>query len=419
MVIDVGIEPNEQTLANPFLKKEDQRDKARQILTGGHSQDLIKDAALYEAVADSSAIEVYAADQRGHKYPAVYVSRYGLSQEVEPNAIAFRQGFARFSITALSPGVYTVVVKASGYMPASKSATVTAGGKTTIAFLLVPKDVKEGGKPSKQPEGGADAGWILPGWYGKLYAFEKYARWPWPPDPEIIRRFDPVVDPPPHEVDVWIEQWIDFMQTRYPEVSIDPGDVQIFIDKSFTPDQVFEVPYAYLAFGKSGLYMPVVLTARDSVLDHSVSVGKAGLPGVDADVAAQFGDAGVSSVEVLTAAWTGLVEDVMGVGAEAARGVVEASRAKVASLQGGLQVFSGVDAALETALKDSVDSPEALANADPQALTKAVGEGTLSLNMAQILVDQARNAVPKSAWSLAESPLGLKEHEVASLPSWA
>jgi hypothetical protein len=417
MVIDVGIEPDEQALATPFLRKKERRDKARQILFDGHSQDAIKDAALHDAVADSSAVEVYAVDQRGHTYPAAYVARYGLSQDVERDAIAFRQGFARFSIKALPPGSYTVYVKASGYKTASKHASVTAGGRSTVAIMLVPEDVKDGGKPSKQPEGGADAEWILPKWYGKLYAFEKYAKWPWPPDPEILWGYDPVVDPPPYEVDAWIEEWVDYLQTRYPEAPIDPGDVQIYIDKSYTPDAVFEQPYAYLTFGKSGLYMPAVLTGKDTVLDRSVSIGKAGLPGVDSDVATQFGNAGATSVEALTAAWTGLVQDVMGVGASAARGFVETARAKVAALQGGLQLFSGVDAALETALnqKGHVDSPEALANADPQALVTAVGADMLSLGMAQLLVDQARGAVPKSVWSLAESALGLKANEVAEL----
>jgi hypothetical protein len=414
MTIDVSIEVDEKTVSQ-FLRKKEERKAARRELVGVLGAN--SDAQAAEAFVDKSAIKVWAVDKRGQEYTATHKSRYPLANEREGRDVVFSFDVARFVIAALPAGLYTVFVAASGYKTASQSAVVKAGKKTAIAFTLVPKGVDERDhKPGKQPEG-VEAGWIYPKWYDKLYAFEKYAKWPWPPEPEIVPDLGPVIDPPPPEVDIWIEEWVDFLQVQYPDLPIDPGDVQIFIDKSYSPNEVFDDAQAYLVFGKSGLYLPVALTAKDMALDRSVSVGKAGLPGVDADVAAQFAMAGATSVEVLTAVWTGLITDVLGVGAVAAKGFIENARTKVASLQGGLQVFSGVDGAVETALKEKgrIDSPEALANADPQALVAAVGEQTLSLTMAQILVDQARGAVPKSSWSLAESSLGLKEHEVAAL----
>ena len=414
VVIDVSIQPDEGERSQPFLKKSEKRAAARQTLKATVSD---KYASPHDTLADSTAVDVYAKDRRGHTYPAVHVSRYSFGDDSKRNVITFSSDVARFVINSLSPGTYTVYAKVLGYMMASKDVTVTAGKTTPVTFALVPQDGQEDHKPKKQP-GPVDATWIPPYyWYGRLYPVESYVRWPWPPDPKVAREFGPVVGPPPPEVDIWIEQWVDYLQAQYPDVALDPGDVQLLIDKSHTPEKIASEPYAYLTFGESGPYLPVVLTSKDMVLDRSVSVAKAGLRGVDADMVSDLASVGVATVEALTAVWTSLVEDVLGVGGEAARGLIESARDEVVTLQGGLQMFSGVDKALDAALKDKakVDSAEALANADPRSLVEAVGADTLTPNMAQILVDQARSAVPKSAWSLAEPSLGLKEHEVAEL----
>lgn len=399
IIVDVAVQKLGERSRNPFLREAKRRKGA-----------------------SPRTVKVEAVDRDGQPYPGTFIRTSSQIDDLRPGTITFDQGVARFAIGVLPPEIYTVFVRASGYKTASKVVEVTAGKKSFVEFALVAEDKTEDRQPHEEPgrggtKRGAVADWIRPEWYALLYALEEYARWPWPPDPEILPEFDPVVDPPPPDVDYWIEQLIDQLRTQYPDAPIDPGDTQLLIDKGYTPDGVSSDPYAYLVFGDSGVYLPVVLVSRDMALERPVSTGKAGLPAVDSDMAAHFAAAGVSSVDILTGAWTGLVEDVLSVGPEAARGLVETARGQVATLQGGLQVFSGVDAALETGLKDvaGIDSAEALANADPQALVDAVGADTLSITMARVLVDQARSVVPRANWSLSESSLGLSEREVVDL----
>ena len=282
VVIDVSIQPDEGARGKPFLKKSEKRDAARQTLNATVSD---KNASPHDTLADSSAVDVYAQDRRGHTYPAVHVSRYSFGDDSKRNVITFSSDVARFVINSLSPGTYTVYARVLGYKLASQEVKVIAGKTTPVTFALVPEDDQEDHKPKKQP-GPVDAVWIPPYyWYGRLYPVESYVRWPWPPDPKVARQFGPVVGPPPPDVDIWIEQWVDYLQAQYPAVALDPGEVQLLIDKSHTPDKIASEPYAYLTFGESGPYLPVVLTSKDMVLDRSVSLAKAGLRGVDADMA--------------------------------------------------------------------------------------------------------------------------------------
>jgi hypothetical protein len=375
----------------------------------------VVDKTIVDVPVRAGFVQVYAVDALGTRYPAQFVPQGFGPIVVRREQVIFHRGAARFTIPSLPPGDYTVYVQALGFKTASSSTTVTAGQTAEVSIFLVPDTGKPIG-PVHVPVTGVGGSWITPGWFGKVSVVNQPPKWPWPPDPGPEGAFETVVDPPPSEVEGWVEDWANYLHAAYPAAPIDPGGARLVVSAGHTPDQVANAPYAYLVFGDSGAYAPVVLTAKDKTLDRPVSLADGGLPGVEAGAAEQFRDVGVTSLDVLAAGWTGLVGDVLGVGAAAAGGLISSARDAVGGLQGSLRVFGGVDATLETALKGAgIDGPTALANANPGDLSAKVGAAQLSPALAQVLVDEARGTVPSSQWSLGSPQLGLKDEEVAAL----
>jgi hypothetical protein len=360
-----------------------------------------------------SDVEVYVVDRRGNRSDAQHApANLGLDFR-SVGSVTFEDA-ERFVVQNLPPDRYTVYARVTGFQPASKSESLGAGRTERVLFELAPARDDSGGRPHG-PEGPGKGDWLKPDWWDKLVFIEEGVRWPWPP--EEIGGFDPVVDPRPEEVEIWLDDWAGYVQQAFPGAPVDPGGIQIVVDKNYTPDKMPDAPYAYVVFGEGGAYAPVVLTPKDRSLERSVSLGKAGVAGVDRDLEAQVRQrAGVSDVDVLAAGWKGLIADAAGVSLEAAGAMMAEMRGKVDELQGSVQVFSGVDAGLAAALSaagfgDAVQ----LANAAPQALAEAMQAQGVSLAFAQKLVSEARQVAPESAWKLEAAGLGLKESEIAGL----
>jgi hypothetical protein len=366
-----------------------------------------------EKLREEVNIKVWAEDDLGNEYQARFVpsgSRIGFVGEKE---FEFDRGIARFTIAALPAGAYTVRVRMKGFKEASRRKTLNAGQTLRVVFKLVP-ETKKPGSGVEQPKGTGKGDWIDLKWYDKIAVFERYFKWPWPP--EEVLGFDPVVDPPPFAVQEWMKDWADWFRLQQPAAPIDPGNIRIHIDRSHTPDVTPQDPYAYLVFGDGGAYVPVVLTPTDRTLDRPVAVTKGGLAGVDRDVEDQLKSVGLTDLDVLGASWKGLVADAMGVSAATASSVIAEARGKVDELQGSLRIFSGVEKTLEDGLKAAgINDAVGLANADAQTLVGRLGEQGVTLAFAQRLVDEARQAVPASAWSLSAGKLGLKDQEIAAL----
>ena len=126
----------------------------------------------------------------------------------------------------------------------------------------------------------------------------------------------------------------------------------------------------------------------------------------------------MTDLDVLGASWQGLVADALGVSPVAAGSVIGEARTKIDALQGSLQIFSGVDSTLENGLKATgINNAVALANADVTMLANRLGVQGVTLAFAQRLVDEARQSVPASSWSLEAGGLGLKDQEIAALQS--
>jgi hypothetical protein len=360
-------------------------------------------------------IKVWAEDELGIESLAQFVpTRSGLSI-LGNKDFEFDKGRARFTIRALPPGAYTVRVRLKGFKEASQKRQLQAGQTLHITFKLVPETKPPGRKVDPPPAIGKGS-WIGPHWYDKIGPIEKGLKWPWPP--EEIGDFQPVVDPPPEDVVDWLQDWGDWVKQQYPDASVDPGNISIYIAQAHTPDATARNPYAYLVFGDSGAYVPVVLTPVDRTLDRRVSVTKGGLAGVDNDVANRLRDAGVTDLDVLGASWQGLVADALGVSPAAAGSVIGEARTRIDALQGSLQIFSGVDRNLEDGLRAAgINTTVALANADGSLLANQLGAQGVTLAFAQRLVEEARQSVPANSWSLEMGGLGLKDQEIAALQS--
>jgi hypothetical protein len=366
------------------------------------------------ALSALKTIQIWAVDRRGNAQEAVPArTALGRVKNLQ-DALRFKRGEARFIIRGLRPDVYTVYLKASGFRDQSQNHEVKAGRTTQVVFNLTEKGKKPEG-PSVKPPPGSKGDWIQPGWYEKMKLIEKHLKWPWPPERGPWP--DPLDDPLPPEVDGWVKDWADWIHDTYPEAPVDPGDVRVYLDPQYTPGAVAEDPYAFVVFGHGGAYMPAVLTPTDKTLDRPVSVLKAGMAGVDRLVVEQLNAFGVGEIDVLGAAWQGLVRDALEVSNETAGGIIEEAQGHVDALQGSLRIFGGVDAAVEKALSDSnFGDAVALANSNPQAILDAVGtERGMTLAFARRLIDEARLAVPAGAWSLSAAGLGLKDTEIAEL----
>jgi hypothetical protein len=380
------------------------RDKAKEqdwTLTGSDQLEFSK-----------GAIKVVARDNANREYLLHYVRARGVKYMAD-KGVVFVRGIAIFRSDELKPGDYRVKAEAGGFKDASGSVQVTAGKAASLSLTLV--EEKPGGSiPPDKPKKPGPGTWIKPGWYEKIDPLEKYIRWPWPP-PEERPGFDAVVDPPPEEVNDWKESWGEWVQAEYPGAPVDTGNIQIYIDQAYTPEAMAENAYAYMVFGENGAYVPLVLTPFSGALEVKVPVTKTGMKGIDADLEGQMASFGLDSVDKLAASWKGLVADAVGISTDAAGSMIAEAGRQVASLQGTLLIFTGVDAALaDTLARLKIDSPAALANADPKTLA---GQAGIPLNFAQRLVEQARQAVPASEWSLGASQLGLKGEEIASLQS--
>jgi hypothetical protein len=358
-------------------------------------------------------IKVWAEDELGNEYLAQFVpTRSGVSL-IGKQQFEFDKGLAQFTVKGLIPGTYTAQAQIKGLKGASKRLKLNAGQTVSVVLKMVPDTKKPGGKTDQPPMVGK-GDWFNPPWYDKVAVVEKYLKWPWPPE-EIID-FDPVVDPPPDEVQEWMQSWADWVKQQHPDAPVNPGDISIYIDQAHTPDATPQNPYAYLVLGDGGAYVPVVLTPSDRTLGRPVSIAKGGLSGVDRHVEEQLRSVGLTDLDVLGASWQGLVADAMGVSVATAGSAISEARGRVEALQDSLQIFSGVDSALEESLEAAgITDAVALANADAQTLATQLSAQGVTLAFAQRLVDEARQTVPAGTWSLADAALGLKEQEVASL----
>lgn len=374
-------------------------------------------SASGELVVDKDFLKITVRNHDTHQtYPVRYVAAPSFTGRFKGEQIGFRAGEAVFVAANLPPGRYDVEVRVTGFQRVQQQRSVSAGQRVTVVCKLVPEK-RDTGQPPLRPSHLGSATWLKNRWFQDAQLIERYVQWPWPPvDWEHV---PPQPDPVPDEFLTWAQEWASYLGSVNPEAPVDPGGVSVYLDPSYTPGAAVANPYAYLVFGEGGAYAPLVLTTPDRSLATEVTPARASLAGLDVESNLRLREYGLDRIDVVAAAWQGLVADALAVSPETASSIVGEAASKVDNLQGTLQVFSGLDSAMVNALTaNKIDSPVALANADAQTVLSVLhGAGITSVTpaFAQRLVDQARSAVPANEWSLASSVLGLNEQQIASL----
>jgi hypothetical protein len=364
-----------------------------------------------EAELADSFVKVFARDKQENTYNGRYVETRYRVRDRQSKDVSFQDGVARFRIDNVPPGGYHVICDIKGFEHAEQYKEIAAGKTVYVTFNLVAKRVRETKPPSS-----FDASWSQDGWYARGTLLTDLVHYPLP-EKEKLPKLIPLDDPRPPEVETWLTEMAAWLHVTYPEAAIDPGDVQILVDESHTPDATPDDAYAYIAFGDRGAYAPLVLTPTDRALDRDIALDKSKLAGVDRDVAQQLEEIGVTSVDVLSSSWTGLVSGALGIDTQAASALVEEARAQVGVLQDSLFGLSGVDDQVDTALTaKGFTTPVAIANATATDLVTAVGQDKgMTTAFAERLISEARQTVPADQWSLTSQQLQLKDQEIASL----
>lgn len=367
-----------------------------------------------DVIIDDTDIEVYGMDALGHKHNARRVAWRGYEEQIKKQKKGIlAEGPARFRMDKLPPGPYTVVVQARGFKKASQLVEVADKRVVRIEFALVPVG-KSGGR-TVPPKETAPADWLGPGWFGKIGVVPDI-KWG---QPEIWEKWKWLPDPPPEQVEDWIQQVGDWVVKTHPDAPVDFGDVRVYVDPDHLPGQVADHPYAYMVFGQHGAYAPLILTAGDKTLGGSVPASRGQVAGIDEELHQnKLKPSGMGQVDLLAHAWKGLVADTLGVSQATAGAIIAEARGKVDQLQNGVAGFAGVDAALAAALAAvELGSAVDLANASAGFLVAELAKQEIGISeaFAGRLIDEARAAVPAKTWSLSAGDLGLKGEELSRL----
>jgi hypothetical protein len=357
-------------------------------------------------------LDVSVKNKLGKPIPVETVAREpiaGDSREALRQSLTFR-----FRCRSLAAGDYTVVAHALGFLPAT--VVKTGKGETaTVNLDLVPRESPPG--KGVRPDTKGSGTWIEPKWYDKIGVVEREIRWPWPPDREW-ELVDPLRDPPP-DTRKWLHDWAEYLQRVHPDAPIDPGRLGLVRHSGHVPGDVSQDPYAYVVFGERGAYVPVVLIGSDIALDAGVNVAKARPTGIDVHQdPPRLAEFGLSDVEMLAAAWTGLVQETLGISPSVADSLILASRETAQELKAEreLEQLSGVDRSVAEALKaGGLATVADVANNDLDVLVGALAGTGLTDVAARRLLDEARRHTPASAWSVAAGELGLTENQVGVL----
>ena len=200
----------------------------------------------------------------------------------------------------------------------------------------------------------------------------------------------------------WFLEWGDYVRGKYPDFPVDPGDIKIAVDTTYRPDEIADAPYAYLVFGDGGAYVPAVLTATDLSFNHDVTLDRGNLSTVDRGLEYQLQAAGLGRLDALGGAWAGLFDELVGIGSEAGRAIIDEAQTKIADISGTIHEFVPLGSSIATTLTQAdINSSAALANQTPEQLVAL----DLDRALATRLVAEARANVPRDVWSLDSAGL--------------
>jgi len=311
--------------------------------------------------ADALTIEVR--DSAKHSYAPARRQDKGISGTAGKNAVDFANGSAEFFCDDLSPDTYTVTVKGPVIASASQSKAVRADAETRFEFTLTARQTPSGPvKPGTRPSRDIPGKWIKQRPIERLWLMDRFLAWPWPPEPEWDKH-EWVADPSPEGFRDWTALWSEVLQVEYPDAPIDAGQAHIIFDPAYEPGATSIDPYAYIVFGDSGAYAPLIATTADHDLAGAVGAGRAGVPGIDAEASSRLAAQGFDRVDILANAWVGGVADALGASRGVATALVSSARLRSEALKGSALQIAGIDAKAAEAFDKAGITMETLASA--------------------------------------------------------
>lgn len=303
-----------------------------------------------ETQLPANALTLEIRDSANRHYTPVRNQNKGVDGLSGKGAPDFANGRAEFFCDNLSPDTYTVTVKGKVIATASQSKAVRAGDETTFEFVLTARKVSTGGvKPGERPSRDTPGEWIKDWPLERLWMMDRFVAWPWPPEPNWDKR-PWVTDPSPEDFGDWLVDWAEVLQTEYPDAPIDAGRAHVVFDPAYVPGTTTEDPYAYVVFGDSGAYAPLVATTPDHSLAGAVGTARAGVPGIDAEAASRLAAKGFDRVDILAHAWTNGVADALEANVAIANTLIDSAALRTDALKGSSTQIPGIDANAAKAL---------------------------------------------------------------------
>ncbi len=196
--------------------------------------------------------------------PEFRTSASSVSPVGGPSATFSRRSFGRspFAVTrprrfqyvirSLPAGTYKVHLRAKGFREASRWREVSAGETEGITFHLTPLPGRAppAVRRAESPELDADASWIeVPTGgsgeaakpFASMHVREPWFRWPWDSS-SLPNTFQEVAtDAAPNGVRNRLLEWAEWIRARYSIPAVDPGDIRIYLDRSWSWPTLLEV----------------------------------------------------------------------------------------------------------------------------------------------------------------------------------
>jgi predicted flap endonuclease-1-like 5' DNA nuclease len=220
------------------------------------------------------------------------------------------------------------------------------------------------------------------------------------------------VTPLPDAVRQWLAAWQAVFNDRYPGQGIDGATPTIFINPNYVPPRIFRDvpadPQAYAVYGEFGV--PMTINVSSMLTKRPVSIAAQWIPGIGDRLIASLNQYDIDYIDEVAGGWVQLISDATGQPPDYSRYLIGDAVAATNTINSSRGYLDGVDERVAGILTQlGLTDDVALANADRAALSQALG----SEGFANRLIEQAREAVPPSAWSLDQ--VGFTQGQIEAL----
>ena len=305
----------------------------------------------------------------------------------------------RFMVfTDLAPGTYTITVDANGYQTGTLNATVAAG-QSVDARIGLTRQADETKAPPRCITLDTGRMVMVVRFQTRLCMVPKGIDFQ--PNLSDLTR----AEAPPREVTQWLLAWRSYLAQEFGD-RIDAAAEPVLF---YNPRNIQSGAYAVFG-GQQQVAVPLLVNTPENRNPLPVPLRPDRLVGIGMRTIDALDRYEIYTVDQLAGASPPLVSKATGQSLEYSRSLVEDARRAAREINTTRSYYEGVDGAVLEALNElSLTDDVALANADRSALAEKLG----SPGFATRLVEQARQLVPREAWSL--EPLGLTTEQISVL----